>query len=612
MYYVVLLSALLLAGNGFVEAEEFTITLDSEDKYNVTWSFDGLAADNYITFTIRAETTGWVGLGFSPNGGMAGADIAVAWVTSDGDAFLEDMHATANGLPSTDGSNDLELISSSEADGITTISFKRKIVTCDDGEDNDIKSSTTRLIFAYGSSDPANNALSSGDYHNSNRGAKSIYLLDPKTSASALPDDALTWDLLTNSYEIPNTDTTYYCSFFDPPVLDDIHHIVSVDPIITPGNEGLVHHILVYACWGVADEHLRGNNKTEGVCFGEEMPEFFGSCRSVFVAWAIGGETFYAPEEAGFPIGGTEAEGSPQYFLMETHYDNPQLISGRSDTSGIRLTYTPTRRTQSAGLLQIGYINGIFVPPNTDEFNLVAYCGSTCTNQWIPEDGITIFGYTLHAHLLGVGIKVEQFRGGDSIGIFAEDEAYDFNYQDTRSFNSYKKVMPGDTLKITCNYKSDRSVTTYGGEASSAEMCLAFLMYYPRQDIANCESTPTYMVDTNHELWSELAVTAETYAGGVFVRIEDTFAGVSSWTSALKSRAQEIAYSSTQYTNCVQTGGEEFPVDQYALISPDDFKDGDYDDDVCSEIKEGGNSATSLQTGFLATVILTATARLLA
>lgn len=49
-----------------------------------------------------------------------------------------------------------------------------------------------------------------------------------------------------------------------------------------------------------------------------------------------------------------------------------------------------------------------------------------------------------------------------------------------------------------------------GGEASSAEMCLAFLMYYPRQDIANCESFPAYMVDTTHELWSELAVTAET------------------------------------------------------------------------------------------------------
>ena len=47
------------------------------------------------------------------------------------------MSASANGLPSADANNDLELISSSEADGITTISFKRKIATCDK-DDNSI------------------------------------------------------------------------------------------------------------------------------------------------------------------------------------------------------------------------------------------------------------------------------------------------------------------------------------------------------------------------------------------------------------------------------------------------------------------------------------------
>lgn len=52
MYYVVVLSILLLAGNGFVEAEQFTITLDSEDKFNVTWSYDGRQPADFITFTV--------------------------------------------------------------------------------------------------------------------------------------------------------------------------------------------------------------------------------------------------------------------------------------------------------------------------------------------------------------------------------------------------------------------------------------------------------------------------------------------------------------------------------------------------------------------------------
>lgn len=45
---------------------------------------------NFLPYLqITCETTGWVGLGLSPNGGMAGADLAVAWVSADGEAFLE-------------------------------------------------------------------------------------------------------------------------------------------------------------------------------------------------------------------------------------------------------------------------------------------------------------------------------------------------------------------------------------------------------------------------------------------------------------------------------------------------------------------------------------------
>ena len=33
-------------------------------------------------------TTGWVGVGFSPNGAMTGADIAVGWVDSEGQGYV--------------------------------------------------------------------------------------------------------------------------------------------------------------------------------------------------------------------------------------------------------------------------------------------------------------------------------------------------------------------------------------------------------------------------------------------------------------------------------------------------------------------------------------------
>ena len=46
----VLLNLLLIFS--VVEAAEFTITLDAQDKFNVTWSYDGTSKDDYITFTV--------------------------------------------------------------------------------------------------------------------------------------------------------------------------------------------------------------------------------------------------------------------------------------------------------------------------------------------------------------------------------------------------------------------------------------------------------------------------------------------------------------------------------------------------------------------------------
>ena len=41
-----------------------------------------------IILQITAETTGWVGIGFSPTGSMANADIIMAWVTDGGTTHL--------------------------------------------------------------------------------------------------------------------------------------------------------------------------------------------------------------------------------------------------------------------------------------------------------------------------------------------------------------------------------------------------------------------------------------------------------------------------------------------------------------------------------------------
>ena len=65
--------------------------------------------------------------------------------------------------------------------------------------------------------------------------------------------------------------------------------LLQAEILITPGNEGVVHHAVLYSCWGKDMEHLRGSDKQNGVCYSAEMPEYAESCKTVTFAWAVGG-----------------------------------------------------------------------------------------------------------------------------------------------------------------------------------------------------------------------------------------------------------------------------------------------------------------------------------
>ena len=52
-----------------------------DEGVEVKW----VATDPYfLTMEMSAPTRGYVGIGFSPSGGMAGSDIAIGWVDSRG------------------------------------------------------------------------------------------------------------------------------------------------------------------------------------------------------------------------------------------------------------------------------------------------------------------------------------------------------------------------------------------------------------------------------------------------------------------------------------------------------------------------------------------------
>lgn len=75
-----------------------------------------------------------------------------------------------------------------------------------------------------------------------------------------------------------------------------------------------------------------------------------------------------------------------------------------------------------------------------------------------------------------------------------EDNHYDFNFQSSRQPRSENggHVLPGDELFVECDYDtSQRQQPTFGGLSTREEMCLGFMLYYPRQELADCRSLPS-------------------------------------------------------------------------------------------------------------------------
>ncbi|ROT68032.1 dopamine beta hydroxylase [Penaeus vannamei] len=386
------------AGRGMKENDKMMhrAVLDQRGDFVMLWT----PKENNIIFEVQVATKGYVGLGFSPNGGMAGSDIVLGWVTDGGEVMVQDSYATGYSQPLKDDQQDVELLGGYQNDTHTVLRFSRPWSTCDE-QDFELSSDTVRVIWAIGSEDPAGDLMRRHDH----RGTKSLTLKGPQFTLPKFSEDVKHWDVLSPNVTIPNNLTTlYWCKLFKIPPITRKTHVIGYVPIVQEGNHQHVHHILFYECH--LEDSARHYEKWLDVqgaqCYGANMPISWKKCTSPLVAWAIGGEGEVLPDNAGFPIG--EEHGGATYFMMEIHYDNPDLKEGVVDASGIRIFHTENLREHDAG----------------------------CTNKELPGSGVQVFQGLLHAHLLGRKLLLRQIRDGKELPIQLKDENYDFNYQQTR------------------------------------------------------------------------------------------------------------------------------------------------------------------------------------
>uniref|UniRef100_A0A8C1CJ92 Monooxygenase, DBH-like 1, like n=1 Tax=Cyprinus carpio carpio TaxID=630221 RepID=A0A8C1CJ92_CYPCA len=444
----------------------FSEHLDPEHKVQLKWGFDEIQGT--ILFELTVSTSGWVGFGFSPKGGMTGADIVIGGVGAKG-SYFTDHHAQGNSMPVVDKQQNYKLLSLTESDGKTVIKFQRSISSCDEN-DLPITDLPMKLIYAYGQTDDIT-------YHSAQRGTKELNLL--KYMPRVNPPNSNFFDITMVNFTVPAKQTYYHCKIMKAPTFDHKRHIYRIEPVIT--NFDLVHHLLLYRCPPSVTEPF------EAECY----TGVDGECMETVAVWGVGGGAFEFPEVAGLPIGGNVSDF---FYRLEVHYNNPNKTAGRVDNSGLRFYYTSELRQHDAAVLMTGLALAPWyaIPPKAKSFLTYGMCDTAYIPKVLetPHD-LQVFSVMLHTHLAGRKVRVGHFRGGKQIDLLAVDENYDFEYQEVTNLGKTKTVKLGDKLLVECTYNTEiRNKLTWGGLSTSDEMCLAFLFYYPALSLSACVSFP--------------------------------------------------------------------------------------------------------------------------
>lgn len=298
---------------------------------------------------------------------------------------------------------------------------------------------------------------------------------------------------------IPSTDTTYWCKIQKLPATDKKKHIVQFEPIIK--NEKFVHHMEIFHCEAGANVAIP---LYDGNC--DNLPAAAKVCSKVMALWAMGAETFTYPKEVGLAFGG--ADYNP-YIRIEVHFNNPELIAGTIDSSGMRIKYIEKLRKFDAAVMELGleYTDKMAIPPGQIAFPLSGYCIAECTKVALPKSGITVFGSQLHTHLRGVRgilrrlfqlyalidlilVLTRHFRNGKELQEVNRDDFYLNSFQEIRHLRRKPQVHPGDALVTTCYYDTQGyDNATMGGFSIQDEMCVNYIHYYPATNLELCKSS---------------------------------------------------------------------------------------------------------------------------
>ncbi|CAC5379185.1 DBH [Mytilus coruscus] len=245
------------------------------------------------------------------------------------------------------------------------------------------------------------------------------------------------------------------------------YYVIAALPI--KDSSQILHGITVFGC-----DPRRQFNRIDRAYLCNGIPTT--PCQEIITGYTSGVPQTCMPAEAGVRIG---IKGFKQVMVAFQYY-NPTRRQGYTDSSGMTLYYTPKLRRFDAGVSPLE-VTHFSVPPGRESYEVVSACPGDCTVLQVASPIYIILGMN-HMHRLRRKQRIEIHRGGKLQQIVTNDTNYKVVHPHYFWYKQPIQLLPGDMLKMTCEYNSTSENDTIEWDVSwRGEMCKGLLLYYPKQ-----------------------------------------------------------------------------------------------------------------------------------
>ena len=269
--------------------------------------------------------------------------------------------------------------------------------------------------------------------------------------------------------KVPAEGESHFCLNFRLPS-DQEYHLIAVTPVVD--NALALHHM----GFGPCDYSVEETEKPEECLKGNTAEP---DCNMFLAQWTRGMAGLCYDPRAGVRFG----HGGATVVRLQVHWKNSELRDDWWDSPGMVLYYTAKLRQNNIGVFTAGQTS-LAIPPARPAWTATGACTSHCTRK-VLTGPITLTQVFHHMHGLGTRQNVALRRGvSGPVEVLTEANPFD-NHNPMRRPDPPRTVRPGDELSVTCTFQSlNRTTTATWGGGPGQEMCVAFVWFFPAENVA--------------------------------------------------------------------------------------------------------------------------------